>query len=388
MVACGERGEAQDDARIHEIAMQLIPHIERVVGLSFRAPPTIAVRDAEQVRAYLVHKLYEEYPAEAFDGMTEAYRLFGLIPDTLDLRELLLALYTEQVVGYYDPDSAALYVVQGTPSAQLTVTLVHELVHALQGQYVPLDSLLSLERQNDRRMAAQAVMEGQAMLSSLLALNPSVDLAAVPELWRDIRDRIRAQQERMPIFSGAPLIVREALVFPYLAGMDFVRWFRAQRDTVPFGARLPISTEQILHPERYASGDVPADLAFPPAPTPVYDDNLGEFEIRILLTQLTGTEAAGVRGPLEWAGDRYAVYRAPDGSGALVWWTLWDTERAAARMERVLAKAWPPAPAGSAGRRHLVDRRRVDGRPALLLVDAPGAWDGWAAIPAVTVVER
>ena len=30
----------------------------------------------------------------------------GPLPDTLQLRSLLLDLYTEQVAGYYDPDSA------------------------------------------------------------------------------------------------------------------------------------------------------------------------------------------------------------------------------------------------------------------------------------------
>ena len=55
----------------------------------------------------------------------------------------------------------------------------------------------------------------------------------------------------MPVFAAAPLVIREGLVFPYLAGADFVRWFMEDYpDTVPYGDRLPASTEHILHPER------------------------------------------------------------------------------------------------------------------------------------------
>src|SRR2546430_5297422 len=38
----------------------------------------------------------------------------------------------------------------------------------------------------------------------------------------------------------------------------------------PYGAAMPVSTEQILHPDRYAAGDVPLELAsVPPSPDTV-----------------------------------------------------------------------------------------------------------------------
>ena len=75
-------------------------------------------------------------------GLETAYRLFGLLPDTLQLRALLLDLYAEQVAGYYDPDSATLFGVGRRRREQLRLVLAHEMVHALQGQYIPLDSIL------------------------------------------------------------------------------------------------------------------------------------------------------------------------------------------------------------------------------------------------------
>jgi hypothetical protein len=262
-MACAAQGEVQETGDMQQLAAGLVPMVERAVGLPFKSAPRVAVRSPEELRVYLTNKLDDELPPEELERLIVAYRLFGLIPDTLDMRELLLALYLEQVVGYYDPDSAMLYMVETADPSIVRFTLAHELVHALQGQYVPLDSLFSLRRQNDRKMAAQAVFEGQATLASFQVVFPEMDLESLGQSWGDYWRAVREQQERMPVFASAPLVIRETLVFPYLAGADFVWWFaRTFTDTVPFGPRLPQSTEHILHPERYRSGDDPVALAF------------------------------------------------------------------------------------------------------------------------------
>jgi hypothetical protein len=364
---------------VDALVRELVPAVERAVGLKFRSPPTVASRSREQVRSYLQRKLDADLPPEELAGVTVAYRLFGLIPDTLDLRSLLLALYTEQVVGYYDPDSVTLYVVEGTDPAQLRLVLAHELVHGLQGQYVALDSILSQRCQNDRRIAAQAVMEGQATLASLTALMPDQDQSRLPDFWVEFRRSVRAQQDRLPVFGAAPAIIREGLIFPYLAGADFVRWFsREYPDTVPFGPRLPASTEQILHPERYRERDQPVPIQADSVASR-YQDGLGEFEIRVLLTELTGSESVGSAGALGWAGDRFVVLAA-DTAHALVWWSVWDTDQAAQRVAVLLEREWQAGP----GRRATVDRSFF-GRRGVRLVDAPEEWDGWRALPSVRV---
>jgi hypothetical protein len=382
-LGCGETRRIRSDPPIESLTADLVPAVEKAVGLKFKRPPNIAARSREQVKSYLSHKLDSDMPPEEIRGVTLAYRLFGLIPDSLDLRSLLLDLYTEQVVGYYDPDSSTLYVVQGTDPTQARLVLAHELVHALQGQYLSLDSLLDQPHQNDRRMAAQAVMEGQATLASLTALMPGQDYDSLPDFWREFRQTVRAQQSNMPVFRSAPLIIREDLIFPYLAGADFVRWFRRwYPDTVPFGRRLPQSTEQVLHPDRYREADQPVDLAFPSQADVVYQDGLGEFETRVLLTQLAGDESVGVAGALGWAGDRYAVLSTGQGD-ALVWWTVWDTQEAGQRFAQLLEKEWSGRP--RPGRLTQIAPETVDARPAVRLVDGPSGWVGWGKVPEVQV---
>jgi hypothetical protein len=194
----------------------------------------------------------------------------------------------------------------------------------------------------------------------------------------------------MPEFAGAPLWLRETLIFPYLGGADFVAWFsRAHPGRKPFGTAMPTSTEQIIHPERYAAGDRPVALAFrgPDADTVRYEDGLGEFEIGLVFTQLLH-DSSGARGAVYaegWGGDRYRVYGA--GADALVWYTVWDDLPARDRFARALSRIWAMRRAGDSGRRYRIDSLTIDGHPAARLVDAQVGWIGWGRIPEVRVVE-
>lgn len=383
MLACRASGEMQWRDRVQALAEELTPGVERAVGLTFKYPPNVAVRTRDEVHAYLLQKIANELPPEELERTTIAYRLLGLIPDTLDLGALLLDLYTEQIVGFYDPLTDSLYVVEGTDPLQARIIVAHELVHALQAQYVPLDSLLGLRGDNDRRTAAQAVMEGQGILASLIAMMPESNIAELPDFWREFRQTVRQQQERMPIFSSAPLLLREILIFPYLGGADFVRWFtRTFPDTVPYGPRLPVSTEQILRPERYREGDEPVRLRFPASEELVYDDGLGEFEIRVLVTEVTGSESTAAATSSGWGGDRYAVFETGDDQ-ALVWWTVWDSGQAARRFATLLEREWGSE--AKSGRRRSVERTEIDGYPAVSLIDAPASWGGWDDPPRASV---
>lgn len=340
VLAAACRGEAprtptgdEADARFAALVDTLTPAVEKSVGLSFREPPRSAVRSREQVRRYLEAKLDEELPPARLRGIETAYRLFGLIADSIELRPLMLDLLTEQVVGFYDPDSATLFGVSGAPPDQLRIMAAHEMVHALQGQYLPLDSILDQRGSNDRATAAQAVLEGQAMVASIGAVTGS-DALSDPGIWALFREQARNAQQSMPRFAAAPLIVREALIFPYIEGAEFMRWWASSphADTMPYGPRMPESTEQILHPDRYAAGDRPLAITFPPADSTVmHEDALGELEVRILGAMLNGNAEVAYTVPLGWAGDRYRVTETAAGP-ALEWLIAFDDARSRDRF--------------------------------------------------------
>jgi hypothetical protein len=382
--ACrGQSRDASESAVLARLVDSLRVPVERAAGLTFKTPPRSALRSREQVRAYLIGKLDEELPPERMRGLEAAYRLFGLLPDTLELRKLLLDLYAEQVAGYYDPDSATLFGVAGADRAQLRLVLAHEMVHALQGQYLPLDSILESTSNNDRLTAAQSVLEGQATLASIDVLTPGQGVTRTPQFWEMYRDQVREQQSAMPVFARAPLVVREALIFPYLDGAEFMHWWRTSgpRDTLPYGPRMPVSTEQILHPERYARRDEPVPLAFAPADSGiVYEDVLGENEIRVLLATLAGSDEVQTVVPIGWGGDRYRVYDTPGGP-ALVWYVAWDDQGSADRFVRSAGPGLRHT--ARAGYRAELDTTTIGGRPATRYALGPAEWRRWGEVPEV-----
>jgi hypothetical protein len=389
---------AQDAIGAAEIARQIIPRVEHAVGLRFKRPPDIEVRTREQVRGYLGRKLAEDLPPAELAAVERAYRAFGLVPDTTHLERLMLDLYSEQVAGYYDPDSAALFVVRGADPVAVRLILAHELVHALQDQYTPLKAILKLRHQNDRQMAGQAVAEGQATLASLQVMAPGADLRRALGDWSALRQAIRAQQSAMPVFAAAPLIIQEDLLFPYLAGTGFMRDFDARRsrpDEEPYGDRMPVSTAQVLHSGLYTARVMPRRVAFPRpsrGDTLVYEDDFGEFDTRIALETWGLDEAAAIAAAAGWSGDRYEVLGSAAGT-ALVWATVWATAGDAEQFERSLRDGWARThgEAGEAGggrpgaRAWRVDRLTIGALAVVRLVDAPQAWSGWARLPRVTL---
>jgi len=309
---------------------EAVPRIEKAVGLTFKTPPKVERRSKDDVRNFLTKKFNESMPAAEIGGIERTYRRFGLIPDTLQLRPFMLELLTEQVVGYYDPSTKVLYVVDGADPAMVGVTVTHELVHALQDQYLNLDSIQKVTGDNDRQVAAQAVIEGQATFEQVKAMLGSNNLAAtLPGGWDRIRDMIREGQSTMPVFSSAPMIIQETLIFPYLSGAEFMRNFDELRPgKVPFDS-MPVSTEQILHSSTYFENrDPPTTVTLPEligGARSVYSNNLGEFETRLFLFQHLGDQNGAIRGAAGWDGDRYVLFDTKGGDG-IAWLTVWDSK--------------------------------------------------------------
>jgi hypothetical protein len=386
-LACArDNGAAAPGPYAREVA-EAVPMIEMGTGLKFKKPPAVQSRSKAEVRQFLEQRFKEELTDQEISGTQTAYRRLGLIPDSLDLKKFMLDLLTEQVVGFYDPKTKVLYVVRDAPREQVGFVVSHELVHALQDQYMNLDSIQDLQGENDRQMAAQAVIEGQATLVPIqAALGPGANL---PAGWDRVRDLIREEQSSsMPVFASAPPIIQESLIFPYLSGAEFMRRFNEREPKrVPYGASLPRSTEQILHVNSYfaAKPDEPLTITLP-APkgaTNVYENNFGEFETRVAIFQALGDQNEAVRAAAGWGGDRYMVLKTDRGDG-LIWLTAWDTAIDAAEftsaIEDVVAKRFgSPRPGETPGGKVYTVRGRtirlwggeVAGHTAVLYEDLP-----------------
>jgi len=261
-------------------------------------------------------------------GEEAAYKRLGMIPDTLKLQPFLESLLEEQIVGYYDPGTKVLYIVEGAAKDMAAITITHELVHALQDQYISLDSVQKVHGDNDRQSAAQAVFEGQAVYEQISIMLGGSNIAInLPGGWDRIREMIREGQASMPVFAAAPRIIQETLIFPYLSGAEFYRNYKERKPGTIIYKDMPVSTEQIIHPAAFfVNRDNPTKVTIGALTnaTEVYENDLGEFETRLFLFQHLNDQNEAVRGATGWDGDRYAVVNTPQGPG-IVWLSVWDS---------------------------------------------------------------
>ena len=201
----------------------------------------------------------------------------------------------------------------------------------------------------------------------------------------------------MPIFSSAPRVIREGLLFPYLGGADFTRRFLLKRKPAELLTDLPVSTRQILNDDAYFTTprNTPSVVKLP-APrvgTVFYSSTLGEFETRLALVQQLKDEVVAKRAASGVDGDRVEVIKTPDGD-AVAWASVWDNAIEAGdffdQMSVAISKhyevgAWE-GPPGSVEKRFNIPAAgkrgpriatlqlvKINSQPVVLLVDVPAA---------------
>lgn len=385
--ACQREKPKAEGPYAAEVA-EAIPMIEKAVGLTFKTPPKVETRSKEQVRAFVTKQFTDSVAARDLVGQEAAYKRLGMIPDTLKLEPFLTSLLEEQIVGFYDPKTKVLYVVDSTPKDIAALTITHELVHALQDQYIKMDSVQKIRNDNDRLSAAQSVFEGQAVYEQIAIMLGGSNIAInLPGGWDRIREMISENRATMPIFAAAPKVIQETLIFPYLSGAEFYRNYRERKPGAIIYKDMPVSTEQIIHPAAFfLARDNPTRVALGTLSnaTNQYENNLGEFETRLFLFQQLNDQNEAVRGASGWDGDRYAVVNTPQGQG-IVWLTVWDSAIEAGEFFHIAGQAvearYKTKPSKSStdlvksysaeGRTVQVSTLEIQGRQVVIYADVP-----------------
>ena len=284
------------------------------------------------LRHLLETKLEEDLPPGWLAEYEFVCKIAGALPERTNLRRTLLSMLSEQIAGLYDDNSKQLFVLSdfdlSRPLAK--IILAHEICHAIQDQHYPLRNLpLRNFEDNDAATAALAVVEGDATLLMQ-------DYAGESMTGSDVLKLVDIFKVDQSALNSAPYFLRQQLIFPYMSGADFLTRIMYQdaglRELV--FVRPPASTEQIMHPDKYSSGDADAPTTVTiPNLLPVLGkdwkrtirSNWGEFYLKTLFEvwREWGSAAQNTEG---WDGDQYVLYRNAD-KYAYFFKSIWDTEK-------------------------------------------------------------
>jgi hypothetical protein len=135
----------------------------------------------------------------------------------------------------------------------------------------------------------------------------------------------------------APRVLRETLLFPYFQGMAWVAGVYKQGGWEAVSAaykNLPKSTEQILHNDKYAAGELPLKVNVRDISSTLGrgwkmadNDVEGEWGYYLILDQILASPDVSKKASAGWGGDRYALFTGPKPADVLVVQkTAWDSE--------------------------------------------------------------
>jgi hypothetical protein len=308
---------ATTNADFAAAADEVLLQMSEITGLKPRAPLKKSLRSREQIRAYVIAEMNDDKnPAERYAGQRSA-EAFGLLPKGFNLDSFMVDLLTEQIAGLYDPKAHEFYVADWIPAADQKMVMAHELTHALQDQHFQIEDWAKAARPNDdAELARESVLEGSAMAAMVdyLLQGSGRSLQDLPDIDPSM---LIGDMESTPMLKKAPPFLKDALIFPYLDGLNFsAAVLRPDGWSALSGifAKPPVSTQQILHPALYKAGKAPPKVMVPSMDKDVgadwikLEDNImGEFGWKEVLKQFLGEDRAT---PLSssWNGDRYVVY--------------------------------------------------------------------------------
>jgi len=328
---------------------QIESDVQAIRQLRAKQPVDPKVVDEAEMTRIVTAELEKGSPPAVVSATERVMKALGLLAPDASLQQLYLQLLTSQVAGLYDPAAKSLYVLskEGALGPVERVTFAHEFDHALQDQNFGLANLqVDAIGQGDRSLAHLSLAEGDATLLMTLWAQQHLSAGELLQLLTASND-----PRQLQILDSMPSILRETLLFPYQTGLAFVTGLQRSGGWAAVNAAYanpPASTEQLLHPEKYASHeavlpvDVPTDLAkrLGPGWTVPLVDSLGEFQLRIWLRDVGKTsEADADAGAAGWGGDRVVLATGPSGAWAVAVASRWDSAAATGQFAAAARQA-------------------------------------------------
>jgi hypothetical protein len=332
----------------------IVTELGRISGLSLkkRVPSDYITKD--KVNEFLKKRVKEVAKPEEIRAEELTLKKFGLVPADFDLARNTVDLLTEQAAAFYDYDRKKLFITETSSGENQEPVLVHELAHALADQNFNLGRFIRKGRDSDDGSAARlAVMEGQAswLMAEYMARRGGQSLKDSPGMLAAM-SRVSEGGGQYPVFDTSPLYLRQTLIFPYTKGMLFQHALFVKNGQAGFSdvfRKPPVSTQQILHPERYFAGVTPTQPALPVPPRlrgykSLVGGSLGELDHSVLLEQFGSKQTAEDLGP-HWRGCQFELRENRKLKRVLLLYAVeWDDEASATRYFRfyreALGKKW------------------------------------------------
>ncbi|MDD5748601.1 MAG: hypothetical protein PHP64_06110 [Actinomycetota bacterium] len=332
-------GKTIESKRYNEIEQR----VSSLRELSIKKPVRFIEAGENIIRAILIQEQLNEESSRETEVAQKMMVALGLFPQNKSLEETLLDTLTEQIAGSYNDEAKVITVVagKGAGSSMDSITMAHELTHALQDEHFHLDKppLKNDDYNSDTELAITSLVEGDATNTMYEYTQKYLSFAQL----KNVAEESQAMSSEE--LESAPRYVRESLLFPYGKGLEFVQAIKSRKGIKGLNAcyrNPPLSSEQIMHPEKYLSGqDNPIPVNLPDISSSLGKDwkllkteILGEFDVAVWFEEFCGLldsqEASS-----GWGGNAIQYYENKNKKGAVVNFFTWDSEQDAREFFRL-----------------------------------------------------
>ncbi len=337
---------APPDATQQADMIKLEEQVVSLRGLPWSGAPPIYVISKDQAETVLQAELDWTGSRPTLPNQAKAYAALGLIDPTYDLAKYSQAGLSDGLLAFFNLSDKTLYMIGYRFTGLDRLVFTHEFDHALVDHFYPdvaraYDGSVCANN-SQRCQAIQALVEGDASFLMAQWYNTDASTSDKQDIGQYQIPFSPSSEPNPPAYAG-PLSD-----FLYATGEQFVLalWQKGTWTEVNKAYdNFPLSTEQILHPEKYLLGEQPVSMTVPnllpslgSGWTLVQSDSLGEFMTYLILAygadplaQLPQKDA--LTASAGWGGDHYLVYRSSTGGQPLLTaeWT-WDTDKDAAEF--------------------------------------------------------
>lgn len=337
--------------------------------LPIKHPVAKKLAGREQVQGYIQRKMSDGQDTKRFEQSEVVLKKFGLLPRDFELKPFLVALLRDQVAGFYDVKTKTVYLLDWVDPELQKPVMAHELTHALQDQNFDLEKMGKDTRRDDAEKrgdvdrtieldenstAQSAMIEGQGMITFA-----DYALRQYGRSAQDSPAAIAAMIDSMgadnpsQIMTGAPMLLRESLTFPYRDGMRFVEAVLLKKGKqgafAGMFARPPSTSFEVMTPSAYLAAKPLPRVRLPDMKILLgsnygpYDlGAMGEFDVQLLLKQFSAPADVNDL-TLRWNGGAYyAALRKGEPAGrtasiAMLYVSHWTDAEAAQDFARIYA---------------------------------------------------
>lgn len=400
--AAGERVMSEKEKQeLRDSVKDAVTFIEKTIGLKAKGP----IEMEFTTEAKLLEDAEKEDEKDEGEWLHEnrarselMLKKLGVVPRDFSLEDYASRSGPKMILAYYSPEKKKLYMLDTLLHLQREAVLVHEVMHAIEDQYLPLDlymragskeaaraALMDEDKYDpnfdDGASARRAVIEGHASFVGAQYL--IAEAKGKTTVGSSVAQRAMylenlanpVDKERKEAARNTPPFLGESAAFAYRGGYEFVAALNQRGGGLmainePL-QHAPTSTRQVLMPEKYMRGEQVPRFVVPKVGTVLGKEykllrigTAGQLPMTLMLKHVVGPDTAEKLSP-KWRGGVWYLFTRAQGETrtlgtkdvALLYVSGWENAGAARQFAeayaKIVAKKYPGAAAGGStgGRR-------------------------------------